>query len=463
MQKQTDYGESAILRNNTKSGKNRHAISLLSEKSLHALSSVSTKISRVRPPSSTSKLQRSIRKSFIKDFKLKRFTFNESKKYNDDDDENVSTATTTTTNNIANGHRIDTSDLYYQQCAKDILSENFSNLDEVELKCRKKISIELKLLEGIKKLKRASCSGGGVTNLLDAAIRQIVLNKKLKALVLEIQDYRAHKVLLDPSNSFINNNVQPCRASFAISNTKAYSVFCLLNIGSQFFETKLLANVDKNTFDLLFDEIIIFDDVPKDFTCTIEVYAHRKTSNSSRFLSIDVHSLPLFGQFCGRLHLRPNCIKNSPANHEIVNCCERQQTTGKMRCGGGKRESEHCWHGLLDIRKNQSKDKKEAITHSMCYCNLSMESLDVYFSQYIDGTISCYEVTNRKEFLHLTELEKDQRSIRHNTTILNNTILNNNTTFNNNTTILNNTTLNNTTILKIRMEILADTAQEQRT
>lgn len=53
---------------------------------------------------------------------------------------------------------------------------------------------------------------------------------------------------------------------------RRFSVFCLLKIGTEIYDTILLHNIDRSMTDISFDEIIIFHNVPPDFEFTLEVY-----------------------------------------------------------------------------------------------------------------------------------------------------------------------------------------------
>lgn len=54
---------------------------------------------------------------------------------------------------------------------------------------------------------------------------------------------------------------------------KRYAVFCLLKINSQIFDTQLISDVDRQMTDLNFDDVIVFNDLDRDFELSLEVYS----------------------------------------------------------------------------------------------------------------------------------------------------------------------------------------------
>ncbi|KAA3676898.1 uncharacterized protein DEA37_0002036, partial [Paragonimus westermani] len=60
-----------------------------------------------------------------------------------------------------------------------------------------------------------------------------------------------------------------------------YSVFCLVQVGNTIRDTRLIFNIKPGTTDIEFDDKLIFEDVSPDFHCTIEVYAHPRSSSKA--------------------------------------------------------------------------------------------------------------------------------------------------------------------------------------
>lgn len=153
---------------------------------------------------------------------------------------------------------------------------------------------------------------------------------------------------------------------------RRFAVFCLARIGTEIHDTGLLCPVDREQTDISFPDILIFNNVSADFELTIDVYSHvlqedlsiastprrirrsihssitrtvgkklaaslrddldrgkgpqfdlaaratitlNDTDNNTRTHDLRVNNLenksqalPLFGHFCGRVAVQPDCI-----------------------------------------------------------------------------------------------------------------------------------------------------------
>nr|CUU98725.1 hypothetical transcript [Hymenolepis microstoma] len=59
------------------------------------------------------------------------------------------------------------------------------------------------------------------------------------------------------------------------------SAFCIIRVGDQIRETRLLCEVRPGTSDLEFDDVLTFENVLPDFECTIEVFGYQGTDQGS--------------------------------------------------------------------------------------------------------------------------------------------------------------------------------------
>ncbi|KAM7537935.1 hypothetical protein Aperf_G00000067403 [Anoplocephala perfoliata] len=58
-----------------------------------------------------------------------------------------------------------------------------------------------------------------------------------------------------------------------------YSAFCIVRVGDQIRETRLLCEVRPGTSDLEFDDILTFENVQPDFECYIEIYGYQSSND----------------------------------------------------------------------------------------------------------------------------------------------------------------------------------------
>ncbi|XP_054163193.1 rhotekin-2-like isoform X2 [Oppia nitens] len=54
---------------------------------------------------------------------------------------------------------------------------------------------------------------------------------------------------------------------------RRFAVFCLLKIGTEIYDTIMVTNVDRSTTDIQFDDICVFQNIPPDFEFRLEVYS----------------------------------------------------------------------------------------------------------------------------------------------------------------------------------------------
>lgn len=54
---------------------------------------------------------------------------------------------------------------------------------------------------------------------------------------------------------------------------KRFAVFCLLKIDSQIYDTQLMTDIDRDVTDITFDDVIVFNDVDRNFELKLEIYS----------------------------------------------------------------------------------------------------------------------------------------------------------------------------------------------
>ncbi|VDM03898.1 unnamed protein product [Schistocephalus solidus] len=64
----------------------------------------------------------------------------------------------------------------------------------------------------------------------------------------------------------------------------SYAAFCIVKVGNQIEETRLLCDIVPGTADLEFDDVLNFEDVMAGFHCIIELYAYPRASSKTSFL-----------------------------------------------------------------------------------------------------------------------------------------------------------------------------------
>lgn len=161
-----------------------------------------------------------------------------------------------------------------------------SSLQDHDL--QQKIDHEIKMREGTAKLLAASKHPA---QMLEAAKNLLTSNTRIMTYMTELQRRKTAEVL--GKNISTVGNQLPCKAKVSVSDIRIplmwkdtdhfknkgdyrrYAVFCLLRIGTDIYETSMLSNVDRSMTDLTFDDIMVFNNVPHDFTCKFEVYCHK--------------------------------------------------------------------------------------------------------------------------------------------------------------------------------------------
>nr|VZI02578.1 unnamed protein product [Spirometra erinaceieuropaei] len=67
-------------------------------------------------------------------------------------------------------------------------------------------------------------------------------------------------------------------------SSDSYAAFCIVKVGNQIEETRLLCDIVPGTADLEFDDVLNFEGVTAGFHCIIELYAYPRSSSKSSFL-----------------------------------------------------------------------------------------------------------------------------------------------------------------------------------
>uniref|UniRef100_A0A0A9ZDX0 Rhotekin n=1 Tax=Lygus hesperus TaxID=30085 RepID=A0A0A9ZDX0_LYGHE len=148
-----------------------------------------------------------------------------------------------------------------------------------ELDLEQKIEVEIKMREGTTKL-LAACKHQAQS--LEAAKSLLTSNERMSAYMAELQRRKRQQVPKPIG----------CKARLCLSDLRMpliwrdtdhfknkgdyrrFAVFCLAKVGTEMFDTSLLCPVDRSLTDLTFPDILVFNQVPSDFTFTLEVYSH---------------------------------------------------------------------------------------------------------------------------------------------------------------------------------------------
>ncbi|XP_076308248.1 rhotekin-2-like isoform X1 [Tachypleus tridentatus] len=149
-----------------------------------------------------------------------------------------------------------------------------------------KIDLEIKMREGTAKL-LAACKHP--MQSLEAAKSLLTSNERMTAYMGELQRRKSNEKTGNPESS---NRVSPSTARVAVSDIRIpliwkdsdhfknkgdhrkFSVFCLLKIGTEIYDTALINNVDRSMTDICFDDMGIFNQVPANFEFRLEIYSH---------------------------------------------------------------------------------------------------------------------------------------------------------------------------------------------
>ncbi|XP_014241237.1 rhotekin-like isoform X2 [Cimex lectularius] len=161
-------------------------------------------------------------------------------------------------------------DLYY-------IKQIAHNLKELDLE--QKIEVEIKMREGTTKL-LAACKHQ--TQSLEAAKSLLTSNERMSAYMAELQR-RKRQQIPKPAGCKARVCLSDLRMPLIWRDTdhfknkgdyRRFAVFCLAKIGTEMYDTSLLCPVDRSLTDLTFSDVLVFNQVPSDFTFTLEVYSH---------------------------------------------------------------------------------------------------------------------------------------------------------------------------------------------
>ncbi|ELU07024.1 hypothetical protein CAPTEDRAFT_224976 [Capitella teleta] len=153
---------------------------------------------------------------------------------------------------------------------------------------QQKIEHEIKMRDGTAKLLAASKHPH---QMLEAAKNLLTSNARMISYMTELQKRKTDQVMKRQRSS--DGDQVPCNAKVSISDIRVplmwrdvdhfknkgdhrrFAMFCLVKIGTEVHDTCLVKEVDRTMTDLVFPDIIVFNDINPDFKCHIEVYAHK--------------------------------------------------------------------------------------------------------------------------------------------------------------------------------------------
>ncbi|XP_063435413.1 rhotekin-like isoform X3 [Mytilus trossulus] len=153
---------------------------------------------------------------------------------------------------------------------------------------QQKIDHEIKMREGTTKLLAASKHPA---QLLEAARNLLTSNHRIMAFMSELQKRKTAQVL--GRQTSVEGNQVPCTARVCVTDLRIplmwkdtdhfknkgdyrrYAVFCLVKIDSDIYDTSMINNVDRSMTDLTFDDTLVFENVPHDFECKVEIFCHK--------------------------------------------------------------------------------------------------------------------------------------------------------------------------------------------
>lgn len=172
----------------------------------------------------------------------------------------------------------DMSLFYFRQLASSLQDHDLQH----------KIDHEIKMREGTTKLLAASKHPA---QLLEAARNLLTSNHRIMAYMTELQKRKTAQALGRQMST--EGNQVPCTARICVTDLRIplmwkdtdhfknkgdyrrYAVFCLIKIESDIYDTAMINNVDRSMTDLTFDDTLIFENVPHDFECKVEIYCHK--------------------------------------------------------------------------------------------------------------------------------------------------------------------------------------------
>ncbi|KAH0623495.1 hypothetical protein JD844_006290 [Phrynosoma platyrhinos] len=145
---------------------------------------------------------------------------------------------------------------------------------------QEKIDFEMRMREGICKLLAVSTQKDqllhAVKNLMERCLDFAAKERTACRGKIAISDLRI-PLMWKGSDHFSSKD--SIYFSF-VAGTQRYSVFCLLKIGAQVFDTELLI-VDKAITDICFESLTVFEEAGPDFQLKVEVYSCCCTEESS--------------------------------------------------------------------------------------------------------------------------------------------------------------------------------------
>ncbi|KAL3864500.1 hypothetical protein ACJMK2_006175 [Sinanodonta woodiana] len=166
---------------------------------------------------------------------------------------------------------------YYRQLAE--------SLQDPDL--QQKIDHEIKMREGTARLLAASKHPA---QMIEAAKNLLTSNNRIISYMSELQ---RRKTVEATGRTLPEGSQLPCKAKIGLSDLRIplmwkdtdhfknkgdyrrYAVFCLVKIGTEIYDTSMINNVDRSSTDIAFEDVIVFDNVPHDFECSIEIYCHK--------------------------------------------------------------------------------------------------------------------------------------------------------------------------------------------
>ena len=284
-----------------------------------------------------------------------------------------------------------------------------------------RIALEVKICEGSTKLLAACEPKGMYTNqphTLEAAKNLLVSNERMTAYMSELKNTKCRRPNPTVKSSLGRICVSDLRFPLIWKDSdhfknkgdhRRFAVFVLLKIGTEIQDTVLINLVDRSMTDICFDDIIIFNEIPHDFECSLEIYSHvhqndfsiastprklrrsihnsisktigkkiaaslkdnslndvgpkfdlvgtatLKVSNlSNNISSFDLiienrenknHQLPLFGNFCCKLAAQPLCATQEKISG-FVNIMENENKKSWCRLNGWRFE---IWESKDDV------------------------------------------------------------------------------------------------------------------
>ncbi|XP_053196338.1 rhotekin-like [Scomber japonicus] len=158
-----------------------------------------------------------------------------------------------------------------------------NNQDEEVLK---QIEREVRMREGASKL-LAACSQRD--QALEASKSLLTCNTRILALLSQLQRMRKAQIL-QRVGCRLSDDIVPCKGKVALSDLRIplmwkdseyfknkgelhrCAVFCLLQCGSEIYDTDLVM-VDRTLTDICFEDAIIFNDVGPEFQLRVELYS----------------------------------------------------------------------------------------------------------------------------------------------------------------------------------------------